>query len=344
MPPRVVTGVTDFLVKKAGTSPLPLPADVNILVNEPGIVFNTADTKDTEWNLLFTLNQNFSVSVPSYEVFRPLQGLARDGNPVVRNDLRELQMFHDNAALNAVVLGRILMSQMYVFVNFDKGTISLGHVRPSDDRLSAVVPYIVFQDKQEQCDPQPRGLSGTAIGVIVVGVVLALLLVAIAVGIWWLRRKGLLPLGRRPRESEAGNSNAGPPVSQLSHPPPAIATATEVPTGQVEVPTGPVEAPVRANGKGIGPHTTGARRELDAVRSGSTASKNGNISLIERELSEYPSTDDNRRPSELDPTCTPISPTAGRFPDPTQPPGLTGSKMYPNELDQNFAWPPREKE
>jgi len=68
-----------------------------------------------------------------------------------------------NLPLEAVVLGKILLSQMYVFANFDTAKLSLGHVKPPSERSQVVNAHIVYQDKEEQCDPQQRGLSGTTI-------------------------------------------------------------------------------------------------------------------------------------------------------------------------------------
>jgi len=199
MPSHVTDRIKKFLVRNPDVQPVGLPADPSILAIEPGWVYRADDTRNDEWSLDFTLNGDFTVSVPSYEVFRPFRGLAANGSFVVRDDLRELQILHEQEddAQDFMDLGRILLSQMYIVANYDTWKLSLGHVRPPSEITPLADIRTLFRDNEgryglQQGEPH-AGLAAVTVGLVAVGVVLALLILVIAMAVALLRSWGCRP-------------------------------------------------------------------------------------------------------------------------------------------------------
>jgi hypothetical protein len=179
-PARLVNAIVPLV--SSAQPPLAAPVVPGLWINEPGLTFPANSTAGFNGSLVFTLNNNFTVELPSYELLRPLRGLDINGSPVVDNRFRELQVFFDQNAesepLNAAVLAKNWMSRVYVFADYDAGVFKLANLNTES---TSPVPYIVTTNGEQACSSQGTGLSGTTIGLIVVGVVLALLLIALGV-------------------------------------------------------------------------------------------------------------------------------------------------------------------
>ena len=342
MPAPITGAIKKFLAPGSDIQPLPLPADRNIFVNEPGMVFRANETRKTEWSLEFLLNRDFSVSLPSYELYRPLRGLDENGSFVVRDDLRELQMYYaeTNLPLDAVVLGRILLSQIYVVPNFDTGMLGLGHVRRADLRSqTASNPYLVFQDREVQCNPQSQGPTGPTIGVIVLGVALGLLVIALGVGIWWLHRRGFPFFSKRnfsalySRRPSSATEQVDPPttVETVSVPDAVAAQHTQPQHNELEhkdaVPVEVYAAP--ASGPKNRQPSEAPCSPLSQTASNPPDRFPTSISTDHR----------GRQVSELEGLDSPISPTDRASPEFPGPHQLGGPDEQPKEIGASFTWP-----
>jgi hypothetical protein len=83
------------------------------------------DTPDFNTTLKFTINYNQTVIIPFYEMQRNLRGLGSNGEVVVDDDYKELQIDGSPAAGDAAVLGKVFLSQV---IHLQKLSGCLSHV------------------------------------------------------------------------------------------------------------------------------------------------------------------------------------------------------------------------
>lgn len=146
------------------------------LVNlEPGLVYHS-DAGQFNTALRFTLKpegskDSLTVEIPQYEFQRPLRGLDKAGAVKVDTNYTELQIFGDPATGDAAVLGKVFLSQVYLFVDYEAGKF---YMAPQDTEATSPLPL------SSAC---PAKLSPVAKGLIALGAVVGFLLVC-AVGLF----------------------------------------------------------------------------------------------------------------------------------------------------------------
>ena len=94
----------------AGSGPLG-NADPEILVLEPGLAY-PAPPNIPELSLDISIQGGLSVSLPSYELIRPIRGLAKNGSTVTNSSFVEIQVFEDTSPADALVFGKVFLSQV----------------------------------------------------------------------------------------------------------------------------------------------------------------------------------------------------------------------------------------
>ncbi|TPX15876.1 uncharacterized protein E0L32_000210 [Thyridium curvatum] len=181
-----------------GSSPVVPPAVKGLWVNEPGLTFPNNKSSMVDASLVVTLDKNFTVEIPAYEFVRPLKGLAANGTSVVDNSFSEVQVYYDsNEPLNAAVLGKVFLSQVYLFVDYDNRVLKLANMN-TESRSS--VP-LAGGSGTAGCGEEQSGVHGATIGVIVIGAVVFVLLLLL-IGAWQCRQ---WRNGKRPTNAEAGD-------------------------------------------------------------------------------------------------------------------------------------------
>lgn len=94
----------------AGSGPLS-SADPDILILEPGLAY-PAPPNIPEVALDINIQGGLSVSLPSYELIRPLRGLASNGSIVTNSSFVEIQVFENTSPADALVFGKVFLSQV----------------------------------------------------------------------------------------------------------------------------------------------------------------------------------------------------------------------------------------
>ncbi|KAK4182894.1 hypothetical protein QBC35DRAFT_139597 [Podospora australis] len=147
----------------------------NELANlEPGLVYPAS--VDFNATLRFTINDNMTIDVPHYEFQRPLRGLDQNGTMVLDPKFHELQIYGDPAPLNAPVLGKAFLSQVYLFVDYEAGKFFLA---PQNLEATTSSPISSSACKNSS-NTTSTGLTTTEKVLIAVGTLLGVLLLAIA--------------------------------------------------------------------------------------------------------------------------------------------------------------------
>lgn len=144
------------------------------LVNlEPGLVFPAG--VDFNATLRFVINDNMTIDVPHYEFQRPLRGLDENGTIVLDPSFHELQIYGDPAPLNAPVLGKAFLSQVYLFVDYEARKF---YMAPQNLEATTSSPI-----SSSSCKSPPittnKDSNSTEKAVIVVGSLLGALIIAI---------------------------------------------------------------------------------------------------------------------------------------------------------------------
>lgn len=162
------------------------PPDPDIWINEPGLLFGFNDSSSFNGSLVFTLDQNFTVEIPSHEIVRPLRGLAPNGSNVINDQFTELQVYPVEP-LDAAVLGKIFLSQVYLHVDYDRQVFELANINTDNE---SILPVTDVTNKGSKCPTGSKGINGATIAIaIAVNVVLLVLLVAIG-WVVFSRRRG----------------------------------------------------------------------------------------------------------------------------------------------------------
>jgi len=160
-------------------------------------------------SLMISIENGPTVLVPSHELVRPLRGLDLNGVPVVNNSFNEVQIFHQPAPEDGPVLGKALLSQLYVFCDLESMTFTL-----SKQNLDVGTP---LPKSSASCPAQPA-LSPTDKGLIALGVVLGVLVLGlVAYGAY---KRARPPSKRLPSEEIAlRNANSGAAGDEPQVPP-----------------------------------------------------------------------------------------------------------------------------
>jgi len=112
------------------------------LVNlEPGLVYHS-DAGQFNTTLRFTLKpkgskDSLTIEIPQYEFQRPLKGLDQDGAVKVDTNYTELQIYGEPAAGDAAVLGKVFLSQVYLFVDYEAGKF---YMAPQNTEATSPLP------------------------------------------------------------------------------------------------------------------------------------------------------------------------------------------------------------
>lgn len=199
---QVIQGAFERVTGYSGAlSPVPNSPDLGLYDLEPGLIYPNLANSTGSFNgsLVMTLNGNFTVEIPHYELQRPLRGLAANGSRILNDSFTELQIYQTPVPEDASVLGKVFLSMVYLYVDYDAREFKLANINNG-----ATTPLIVGDD--ENCGAS-TGLSGTTIGLIVVSGVVAFL----AVAVLWLLGPKLRERWadrRRWREDESGQPEA----------------------------------------------------------------------------------------------------------------------------------------
>ncbi|KAK4222852.1 hypothetical protein QBC38DRAFT_331853, partial [Podospora fimiseda] len=194
--PTVISPIKEFISKNMlgstgdWESVFLKPTDYgSTLVNlEPGLVYHNVRAGAFNTSLRFTLkpegsDKSLTVEIPQHEFQTPLKGLDERGLPKVDTDYTELKIFNETAPLDTSVLGKVFLSQVYLFVDYEAEKFYLAPLDPANQGTS---PLPVASS----CT---KGLSATDKGIISVGTILGvpLLLVAgyIAFKKYWRPRR-----------------------------------------------------------------------------------------------------------------------------------------------------------
>lgn len=149
---------------------------------EPGLVYRKDSGADLNATLRFTINYNQTVEIPFYEVQRSLVGLDTNGSVVVDADYNQLQIFPLPAPGDAAVLGKVFLSQLYLYVNYESMTFHL-----ASQKAEATTPLPAATG--DICPSSSSRLSAEAKGLIAIGAVLGVLLAVLAVLVLYRWRK-----------------------------------------------------------------------------------------------------------------------------------------------------------
>ena len=163
----------------------PLAQLQEIYIPEPGLIYPTTNlTEAFNGSLVITLAENnFTVEIPLEELLNPVRGIARDGTRVVNANFTELAVYQDPAPEDAAVLGKVFLSRVYLYVDYDKGEFTLAQAATS----GRTILVAAGDDEGGTCG----GGGWTRVTIALVAVV-AVLGVALLGGLayWLWRRRG----------------------------------------------------------------------------------------------------------------------------------------------------------
>ncbi|KAK3317557.1 hypothetical protein B0T19DRAFT_293622 [Cercophora scortea] len=170
----------DFYTKYTNSTAGALnPSDYkSTLLNlEPGIVY-PKPAGAFNASLRFTINNELTVDIPHYEFERPLRGLDENGTVVLDQRNTELQIYGSPAPEDAPVLGKAFLSQLYLFVDYDRMKFSLA---PQNLEAGTPLPKSSGGCPSSGTDTDTDSHTNLRTGLIVVGAVLGALLFLLVV-------------------------------------------------------------------------------------------------------------------------------------------------------------------
>ncbi|KAH8901635.1 hypothetical protein GQ53DRAFT_851595 [Thozetella sp. PMI_491] len=113
LPQDTLNDITVMLSESTNHTHPVSPSQYKNLYNlEPGMVF-PASAGNITMALDITLDNDFRITIPSHELVRPLRGLDESGVPIVDSNFNEVQIFAQAAPVNAPVLGKAFLSQVW---------------------------------------------------------------------------------------------------------------------------------------------------------------------------------------------------------------------------------------
>ncbi|KAK4031426.1 hypothetical protein C8A01DRAFT_21342 [Parachaetomium inaequale] len=212
----------------------------NLVDLEPGLVYPAA-AGSFNATLSITINNEFTVEVPTHELWRPLRGLDAAGNVALDSRFNELQIYGSKAAGYAPVLGKAFLSQVYLFVDYEAKTPNF-RLTPLPPGLTATAAV-----SSASCS---TGLSASDKGLIGVGSVLgAIILGGLLYGLYrYCWGPGAKSSKKKPKPKQSD-----PPSDEGGQPQPPGASPPEGPV-EVAAGDGRDNATIRSGG--------GLRREL----------------------------------------------------------------------------------
>jgi len=78
-----------------------------LYIVEPGLYYNTS----FNGSLIFTLEGDLEVEIPSYEMTGPLRGIDPSGQRILQNNITAVNIFNENAPEDTASLGKVFLSQ-----------------------------------------------------------------------------------------------------------------------------------------------------------------------------------------------------------------------------------------
>lgn len=152
---------------------------------EPGLVYPRS-AGNFSVSMEITINDGQTVTIPSYELVRPLRGLDADGRQIVDTRFNEVQIYSQPAPEDGPVFGKAFLSQLYLFVDFESSNFRL-----AKQNLEANTP---LPKSSAEC-PDKEKLTKTDKGLIAIGSVLAAAVVAGLIYLLyrWLKKE---PVGK----------------------------------------------------------------------------------------------------------------------------------------------------
>ncbi|KAL1838435.1 hypothetical protein VTJ49DRAFT_2658 [Mycothermus thermophilus] len=98
------------IITKAGIELIDRAEYPHLFNVEEGLVYSA--TTNLSMTMTITLDNGFTVTIPSHELIRPLTGLSRDDGKLMTDpDYNEIAIFRDDPLENRAVFGRVFLSQ-----------------------------------------------------------------------------------------------------------------------------------------------------------------------------------------------------------------------------------------
>lgn len=157
-----------------------------IYVPEPGLIYPyiAKSTGMFDGSLVITLDNGFSVEIPTEELYNPVRGIAKDGSRVVNQNFTELGVYQDEAPEDAAVLGKVFLSRVYLYVDYDADEFTLS-LAATEGRAGSI---LVATGEGTCGDDDENGWSSVMKGFVALVVILGVALVTV-LALWLLRRR-----------------------------------------------------------------------------------------------------------------------------------------------------------
>jgi hypothetical protein len=165
-----------------------------IYVPEPGLIYPYFANSTGMFNgsLVITLDNGFSVEIPTEELYNPVRGIAKDGSRVVNRNFTELAVYQDEAPEDAAVLGKVFLSRVYLYVDYDAGEFTLS-LAATEGRAGSI---LVLTGDGDCGDGDGGRWSSIMKGFVALVVILGVALVTV-LALWLLRRRKRGSEGKR---------------------------------------------------------------------------------------------------------------------------------------------------
>ncbi|KAK3385893.1 hypothetical protein B0H63DRAFT_473784 [Podospora didyma] len=226
---------------------------LSVYVPEPGLIYplNNA-TGSFDAKLVITLAGGQIISIPSHELFNPVRGLAADGSRAIADSWRELAVYQDSAPANAAVLGRSFLSQVYLFVDYDRREFTLSAsagAELTDGGGAAPAPPVALVatappskeglSTEDRCATGEEGTTSspgldTTLGKVVLGINIPVLVLLLAVIAYWAAKRWLKEKKKTQRPSGENEGRDAPEVGErptmMQNAPAQQPMAVQIPT------------------------------------------------------------------------------------------------------------------
>ncbi|KAK5651841.1 hypothetical protein OQA88_11610 [Cercophora sp. LCS_1] len=105
---------------------------------EEGLVFPSST--ELTMTMEITIENKFTVIIPSHELVNPLRGLDTDGKFAVAPEYTEIGVFRSDPLEDSAVLGKAFLSQVYLYVDWDKEKFALAKQKQRSDIAPVLTP------------------------------------------------------------------------------------------------------------------------------------------------------------------------------------------------------------